>query len=181
MNQKKKLKRFGLNMENTPPGPEGSFAASIPPAFAERVGLITVMWVHNEEMMSELFRELLQIKDHSVARITWGNIISPTARVRLMRAALEKAPVHKDVPSEVDDILREFEELSELRNKYVHSLWWVSDDDVPQVFIVEGAYTFIPLFGAREIEITELIAVVERMGLFRDRLIKTLRRHLRPG
>lgn len=68
-----------------------------------------------------------KLEDSASGRLIFTAIINQQTRIAVMRALLEKSDLNKDKGDEFDEIIDEFKKLNELRNKYVHSLWWTHE------------------------------------------------------
>lgn len=164
----KKPARFEFKPKTDIPG--GSFRGGVTSDFADRVGQLATLWPQVEELMAFIFTALLGITDRGVGRITFRTIVNQKIRIDLMRAALKKAPAHKNTSPDLDDLIDEFTAINGLRNRYVHGLWYTLEED-QRVYLEEetSAYAFL---DAREVKIDELDAVLLRMGELSRRLIQ---------
>lgn len=139
------------------------------PEVAALLGRMISQWSHIEEMMVDLFRELTTIQDHGVARIVFRSIIAQSAREKIMRAALERALVHKAKPAIYDELISEFMALNGIRNDYVHGLWW-TDEQQRTILQVQTATWDIAVAG-REVTKAEIEANIKKMGDLAIRLM----------
>lgn len=176
----KKPKRYKTTLIETP---GGMYQNGIQNHGLQRViGLIITQWPHMEEKMVGFFGDLIGVADEGSARLIFRSIINQNTRLDIMRAVLQRSPLHKDSSASLDEIVDEFASLNVLRNKYAHSLWYTHEDG-RRVFIEEETSAYHQFLAKREVTTAELLSVVQRMaGLFnklkRHTQIATLARAL---
>lgn len=160
--------------------PFGHYAGGLwqAPDFARLLGIITSEWSRAEEEMILVFHCLLGSHTGAPTRQIYRSIISASARIKMMRAALEESIINKDRNENWDAIIDKFARLNAQRNKYVHGLWdvyvgqkipaGIPDPDTIRVFlrptsIEENDF----LFGeATEVELKELDDLAQDIGAF---------------
>jgi hypothetical protein len=91
-------------------------------------------FVYLEQAMELVLSRLLGADNNAASHIS-RQILSPSVRVDMMRALLERAPHNKDKPDYFDEIINEFKEISTLRNHYVHGKWETGEDG-KQLYLV---------------------------------------------
>lgn len=94
------------------------------PVVAKAFAQVMTSFVYLEERMASVLAVLLGGSDKVAAAFVLKAIKSPTGRIDVMKALLEKAPINKDLGAEYDHILREFGAMSAERNAYAHGKWW---------------------------------------------------------
>jgi hypothetical protein len=108
--------------------PPGIYTSGIHDAeIAADVCRIITEWPHIEEHFIPLFAQLTGITDINSARIVFRTVISQDARLKIMKAMLEKAPHHADKTIKFDELIAEFKSLNGARNEYAHAIWWTED------------------------------------------------------
>lgn len=76
--------------------------------------------------MELVLDRLLGVKNRVAGHIS-RTILSPAARIDLMRALLERAPQNSGRPTYFDEIIAEFQAVTKLRNQYAHGKWETCD------------------------------------------------------
>jgi hypothetical protein len=80
-----------------------------------------------EKAMDRVFSRLLGTDDQTASQLC-QKIMSPSARIQMMRTLLHHSKRNADKSASYDEMIDEFEAVSLLRNHYVHGLWETSDD-----------------------------------------------------
>lgn len=130
---------------------------------AALLGRFISKWTHIEEMMIGLFMELTTIQHQGIARITFRSIFAQSARVKIMKAALQEALVHKSKPASFDELIDEFMALNAIRNDYVHGLWWTDDAQPPRTILQVELATWDHAVDGREVTKAEIEGNMQRM------------------
>jgi hypothetical protein len=102
-------------------------ATLIPSEFAGTVGIIVSRWAHLEERMIEILSLLISDVGLAPARQIFRSVNSTHARIEIMRSLLQEAATNMGKGPLYDEIIKEFESLTDERNNYVHGLWWTND------------------------------------------------------
>jgi hypothetical protein len=93
------------------------------------LGTVCFRWAHAENAMIKIFGQLINASDHlHTPRLIFTAIINQRARIDVMRKLLEGSPYNNKKGSDYDHIITEFRKLNELRNSYVHGLWWTHEN-----------------------------------------------------
>lgn len=129
---------------------------------AALLGRFIAKWTHTEEMMVGLFMELTTIQDEGIARITFRSIIAQRAREKIMRAALQRALVHKSKPAIFDELITEFMALNDVRNDCVHGRWWT--DDAHRTILQVELATWDHAVDGREVTKAEIEDNMQKMN-----------------
>lgn len=170
MSNPKILKRHGagLKFQNNP---DGSYSGGLSNSdFANQLGVIASYWPHLEEQMIGILGQLLG--DGAPARQVFRAIIAQNARIKVMKALLERTARNKTKGSEYDEIISEFASLNDLRNTYIHGLWHTHETG--RVFFSESSIDDGHIFAQRELLIEELQNATIRMGNLWVRVTKLL-------
>jgi hypothetical protein len=126
-------------------------------------------WPHVEDQMITVFQQLTKIPDFTSAQQIFRSIINQRTRIAVMKTMLQKSPLNQSAGPFYDEVIEEYSKLNTLRNTYAHGLWHTRNNG--QVFFCEAADE-IPSFGfsQREVEASELEAVIDRMSALIHRL-----------
>jgi hypothetical protein len=91
---------------------------------------LCVAWSHFEDQMISVFHDLLGNPqgDIETARLILTSLVNQKIRIDLMQALLEYSRLNRDKGEVYDEILDEFRKLNNLRNRYVHGLWWTHEN-----------------------------------------------------
>jgi hypothetical protein len=166
MNTPRKMKRYG--MDDIPSlrdaGPSGKYSTGlVDDDYAAALGDLTAYWSHIEEAMIFFF-ELLLGHNPSVAspaRQIYRSITAPNARIKVLRAVLEKSEINRTKTAEYDEIISEFDSLNSKRNTYVHGLWETHESG--KAFLSAPGSDDFYFYKRREVPIQELQNVVIRI------------------
>lgn len=113
----------------------GTFTLGIHNAEAAEIfAALMSEFVFLEQAMEFVLDRLLHTKQNVAGHIS-RTILSPATRVEMMRALLENAPHNSTKPDCYDEIIREFKEISRLRNHYAHGKW-ETDDENGELYLV---------------------------------------------
>ena len=99
------------------------------PDYALALSLIVSRFVHLENEMAGVLSILLGLPELSPADYIMREIKSPRARLELMEALLEKAPLNRDRSEVWDKIISDFSGINTARNDYVHGQWFTGASD----------------------------------------------------
>lgn len=147
--------------------PDGRYVAILTNGdYAVRFAALLSTFVHLEERMGYVLAALLNSTDHNPAGFVLRAIKSPKGRLDVMRDLLELAPYNADVPENYDAIIREFSQLSRIRNIYAHGLWWTSAA-TQEVYLAEENEDGYGFTKARPVTLEELEAAITRIGELR--------------
>jgi hypothetical protein len=161
------LIRYTSRRPNTkkkrPRSPDGNYTSGLHNNdFATLVGLIVTTLPQIEERMIEIMALLLGDK-RAPARQIFRPLVSEDARVKVMRALLERSPINREKGKEFDEIIDLFVEVKNKRNAYAHGLWQTHSSG--RCFLSEPSADEFPSFlEQREIKTKELEYVLKRMS-----------------
>lgn len=163
MSDAKKPKRF--TSKRKPKGhPAGSYTSGIKnQQFAEQLGLLVSYWNHVEESMIDVFRDLLGGGNRAPGRQIFRAITGNQSRIKVMKVALEQAPINSEKSNVYDYILDQFQTLNQKRNDYVHGLWF-SHEATGRAFLSARATDDLHFMEQREVGIEELKDFILEMG-----------------
>lgn len=180
MNTPKTMKRWGTTEHKSHqlPGPAyfGITEQETALAYAQAISY----WPHLEEVMIDLFGELLTGDPDRPAdplysgRQIFRTIINASTRINVMRTLLEKTPVNSNKPALFDEILDEYNRLNTVRNDYVHGLWWTTEG---RVMLAKPTTEYSWHSEPREVSANELALFLAEMRALHD---KTNMRHGKP-
>ena len=92
-------------------------------------------------------------------------LTSEDARVKVLRALLERSPINKDRGREFDEIIDLFVEIKKKRHNYAHGLW--STHESGRTFLAEPSTDQMVFFvRQREVRDKELNETLRRMDEF---------------
>ena len=132
---------------------------------------ITTHWSHLEESMIGFFALLLgHPAPSSPARQIYRSIIAPNARIKMLKAVLEKSAINRDKTAEYDAVINEFKLLNSKRNTYVHGLWDTHDES-GKAFLCEPSSDAFYFLHPRHVPIEELQNTVIRIENLARRII----------
>jgi hypothetical protein len=97
------------------------------------------------------------------ARQIFRSLRSEHARIEMLKALLEQAPINKNKGPEYDDVITRFASLNAARNNYVHGLWSVHEE-TGRVFLAEASPDETQIFEKREVVTGELRQKLREMG-----------------
>ena len=132
------------------------------PEFAVVLGDLVTYWPHLEEQMIDFFALLMGETQDFPARQIFRSIVAQSARVKVMKALLERTRTNRDKDEEYDRIVTDFAALNDLRNVYVHGLWLTHESS--RVFLSELALDDFHFLKKREVRLEELKTARIRMG-----------------
>jgi hypothetical protein len=149
--------------------PAGIFDGGIKePAFAAKFGEMASLWPHIEDKMIDVLTELLGGDYGLPSRQIYRSIISPQARIKVLRSLLERTEMNQRKDKIYDEILNEFASLNNLRNTYLHGLWHTHEGG--RVFFIEASVDETSLFENREVKIEEIVSAIGKMTDLEDRI-----------
>src|ERR1700748_426664 len=113
MNTPRKFKRHGIDIPSFSQR-QGTYSSGLTnDDYAVALADITTHWSHLEEGMIAFFALLLgHPAPTSPARQIYRSIVSPNARIKMLKAVLEKSAINRDKTAEYDAIISEFELLN---------------------------------------------------------------------
>jgi hypothetical protein len=107
--------------------PEGQYAAGIDnEKFATIFGQILATWVHVEDMMIEVLKDLIG-GTSAPARQIFHSMTSNTARKKIMLACLQRSQLNAKKADIYEDIIKRFADLNDTRNTFIHGLWYTHE------------------------------------------------------
>jgi hypothetical protein len=131
-----------------------------------RLGTIGVMWPHVEEGMIGVLGRLLPggpgVDSFETARQIFWAIVSPQIRIKVMRTLLSHSRHNRNKGAEYDQVLKEFDQASKVRNGYVHGLWWTHESG--RTFLEEPTADEMGHLQARRVTVKELDGYITRLG-----------------
>jgi hypothetical protein len=149
--------------------PDGRYDDGISePAFAAKFGEMASLWPHIEDRMIAVLAELLGGDHRLPSRQIYRSIISPQARIKVLRSLLERTEMNQRKDGIYDEILNEFASLNNLRNTYLHGLWHTHESG--RVFFIEASLDETSLFEHREVQIDEMVSAIQKMTSLEDRI-----------
>jgi hypothetical protein len=155
-----------LDLSNVP---SGGYAGGIQePAFAAKFGEMASLWPHIEDKMIDVLTELLGGDYELPARQIYRSIISPQARIKVLRSLLERTEMNQRKDKIYDEIISEFATLNNLRNTYLHGLWHTHESG--RVFFIEASVDETSLFENREIHVEEIVSAIGKMTALENRI-----------
>jgi hypothetical protein len=104
----------------------------------------------------------------SLARPIFYGITGQNARIKVMRAMLERSAHNARKGSEFDLIITDFAALNDRRNKYVHGLWYTFEDGT--VWLSESAVNALHFLEWRVVQIDEIDGALAEMGALLRRI-----------
>jgi hypothetical protein len=172
MNTPRKLKRYAMDIPSFSSRQGGAYSTGLTnDDYAVALADITTHWSHLEEGMIVFFALLLgHPGPSSPARQIYRSIIAPNARIKMLKAVLEKSAINRDKTAEYDAVINEFELLNRERNTYVHGLWDTHDES-GKAFLCEPSPDAFYFLHPRHVPIEELQNIVIRMGNLARRII----------
>lgn len=136
---------------------------------AAYIGLVVTEYVHLENRMLSIFRVVLGIESGEAAALAYMAINSAAGRWAIAKRVLEHDHAHMETPTVYDDLIAEFEKITEIRNQYVHGLWQMDAKNQPWL-----TRTKLPLeiLSPKRIPKSEFDALLDRMEVLRKRVIE---------
>jgi hypothetical protein len=149
--------------------PSGGYAGGIKdPAFAAKFGEMASLWPHIEDNMIDVLTELLGGDYGLPSRQIYRSIISPQARIKVLRSLLQRTEMNQSKDKIYDEILDKFSSLNDLRNTYLHGLWHTHESG--RVFFIEASVDETSLFENRVVKIEEIVSAIRKMTELEDRI-----------
>jgi hypothetical protein len=149
--------------------PNGGYEESITdPVVGALFGRMAGLWPHIEEQMISILTELLGGDADLPSRQIFRSIVAAQARIKIMRSLLQRTEINEGKAGDYDDILDDFTRLNDLRNSFLHGLWYTHESG--RVFFVENSIDDVSLFHAREVFADELRDAISRMTELDDRI-----------
>lgn len=134
-------------------------------------------YVFLEKRMSSVLAALIGDADIEAAAHINAAIVSPSGRLKVMQALLQKSYINKDLESEYDAIISEFDSISKLRNRYVHALWFTrlksgasGKFENDRLLIDNSGIAGESLCDVQEISPAEFTALKERIQVLHGRI-----------
>jgi hypothetical protein len=150
--------------------PDGRYDSGIrEPHFAAKFGEMASLWPHIEDRMIDILTELLGGYSSIPAHEIFRSIISVQARINVMRALLHRTELNDNKDQIYDEVIDEFNALNTLRNKYVHGLWQTNESG--KIFFVEPSIDQKSVFESREMPVSEIEALIDRMNALDERAV----------
>lgn len=115
---------------------------------------VVVQWSFNEDQMISVLGILIFGRNQPPSRQIYKKLSGSAARADLMRILLQKTELNKDKSEEFDSVINEFSRLSEVRNRYVHGLWWTHENG--ETYLQEATKADFDWLNVRKIEVAEL-------------------------
>lgn len=128
------------------------------------LGVMVGLWVHVEEAMVQILRELCGDSSPLLnfpARLIFRSVVNQQARIKIMRSLLELSMHNREKPIDYDEIIDEFDKLNDQRNKLLHGLWWTRHDG--RLYYEEASLDNHSFLTSREVETKEIDDVTKRM------------------
>ena len=153
--------------------PEGRGAGhNLNVAFAAALGEMIGYWPHIEDRMIFILSSLIGNHEQEIpSQQIFRAIVSQDARIKMIRAILEKSPINRKKGAIFDAIIDEFEALNKARNKYVHGLWWTHVES-QRVFLQPASTDEFGFLDQREVTLQEMDDVIERMSRLFGRIMR---------
>jgi hypothetical protein len=150
------------------------------PAIATAYALTMSYWPHVEEQMIDFLAELMTGRPdrepdslYCATQIFRARINRNTS-IEIMKVLLESTPVNSSKPPLFDEIIKDFCAMNKTRNKYIHGLWWTSEN---KVLLSQTSKEIESYTKPREIKLTELNDFQSKMRSF---FTKVNMRHGKP-
>jgi hypothetical protein len=173
MTTPKKTKRFSAVIPADKKGddqPSGNYSGGIHNTeIAVRLANIVANFVHLEERMSFVLAILLGASHEEPAKYVLRSIKSPKARIDVMKALLTEAPSNVQRDSSYDEIIDEFADINNLRNGFVHGIWWTHESG--RVFLSRFLDDFQGMV-AREVKPHEMDQLLARMHALTQKILR---------
>lgn len=90
---------------------------------AAYIGLIVTEYTHLEKAMIGVFRVILGIESGEAAALAYYAIKAPKTRWDIARKVLEKDHRHIETTTSYDELIDDFQKITDFRNTCVHSRW----------------------------------------------------------
>lgn len=183
MKTPKEPKRFSSRKKQTNAKPrshpDGRYTGSITDAsLAAALGQVITQWAHLEDRMIIVMHDLISDEPNLPARQIFRAIINQQARIKVLRALLQRSRRNKGKSADFDAVIDEFSAINDLRNSFLHGLWYTHESG--RTFLSEASTEDFHFLEKREVKIEDVWAVTERMNALWDR-IGALPRKSRPG
>ena len=174
MTSPSKPRKAPTRWKNVPPHPSLSGTRRGLVEDQDIAGLLTqiiVGWPHFEDQMVSVFKRLLGLPPANFdgARLVFYSLVNQKIRIDVMRRLLERGWHNRDHSEEYDAIINEFAKLNELRNKYVHGLWWTHDNGDVHLQIDSSA--FFSHAEYRKVTSKELQGFIARLNALWQQLL----------
>jgi hypothetical protein len=159
----KKPKRYPPGRIKHPPIPtNGSYETGVTePKMAAILGQMATYWPQVEDAMIDLFHDLVGGQDELASRLIFKTLINPQARIKVLKRLLERSPLNKDKGAAYDEVIKQFSDLNDARNSYLHGLWQTFEDK--RTFLAELSLDEDYFMHQREVTHDEIEAVFNRM------------------
>jgi hypothetical protein len=167
MTKKAKPKRYPPDRTRRPPIPtDGAYETGVTSApMAELLGQLATYWPQVEDAMVDYFHDLVGGHDILTSRLIFKSLINPQARIKVLKRLLERSPMNKEKGDTYDGIIKEFSDLNDARNTYLHGLWETYEDG--RSFLAELSLDEDYFRNQREVKPDEVRDVLRRMQSLR--------------
>jgi hypothetical protein len=181
MNTPRKIKRYGMDIPSVSTR-QGTYSSGLAnDDYAVALAEIITHWSWLEETMIGFLGLLLGHQTStSPARQIYRSIIAPNARIKMLKAVLEKSQINRDKTAEYDEVISEFELLNRERNTFVHGLWETHHES-GRAFLREPSPDEFYFFEQRYVPIEELQNIVIRIGNLARRILCLQYPHVAQG
>jgi hypothetical protein len=181
MNTPRKIKRYGMDIPSVSTR-QGTYSSGLTnDDYAVALAEIITQWSSLEETMIGFLGLLLGHQTStSPARQIYRSIIAPNARIKMLKAVLEKSQINRDKTAEYDEVISEFELLNRERNTFVHGLWETHHES-GRAFLREPSPDEFYFFEQRYVPIEELQNIVIRIGNLARRILCLQYPHVAQG
>lgn len=114
--------------------------------------------------MVGIFNRLLGLPtgDYDTARLIFHALVNQKIRIDVMRNLLERSLHNRAKSDEYDAIIKEFKKLNDLRNGYVHGLWWTHENG--DTHLQSDNSVFSSHAQYRKVTSKELQAFIDRLN-----------------
>lgn len=166
--QEAQVKRYPPERRNLPPMPEGAFETGVTnQKMAAILGQMATYWPQVEDAMIDFFRDLLGLlRDEDFpARQIFKSIINAQTRIKILSTLLKRTKGNQDKSANYDWVIKEFSNLNDARNSYLHGLWHTFEDG--RAFLAEYSIDEDFFLQQREVTHEEIAKVLERMMYLR--------------
>ena len=162
------MKRYPPDRKKLPPIPEGAFETGVSnPKMAAILGQMATYWPQVEDAMIDFFRDLLGLlRDEDFpARQIFKSIINAQTRIKILSTLLKRTEHNKNKSANYDWVIKEFSQLNDARNSYLHGLWHTFEDG--RAFLAEYSIDEDYFMQQREVTHDEVEKVLQRMAQLR--------------
>lgn len=135
--------------------------------YLRTIGQIATYFPLIENSMVEILGDLLG-GDHGTGRQVFYSITNQNIRIKVMTALLEKSSVNQKKDDWYDRVISDFAGISSSRNDYVHHIWWTHNSG--RIFLAAPSVDDFSWHEGREVTLSELVGVADRMGDLLHRL-----------